>query len=127
MLVHIQNLDLWLHNIVDIYQTYEEVGYDPDKIIERFRTKGLMKPLQSDLQDEKFHKVASDLHDMDSNRGSWMNEDPNWQSLADRLQSTSAINVAAVSLSLRSASALVGAEALSDSPPVRLSPIFPVC
>ncbi|KAF9501355.1 hypothetical protein BDN71DRAFT_695471 [Pleurotus eryngii] len=117
VLVHIQNLDLWLPSIVDIYQTYEEVGYDPDKIIERFKTKGLMKPLQSDLQDENFHKVASDLRDMDNNRGSWMNEDPNWQSLADRLQSTSAINVAAVSLSLRSASAFVDAESLSDPPP----------
>ncbi|KAJ8696996.1 hypothetical protein PTI98_006813 [Pleurotus ostreatus] len=118
VLVHIQNLALWLPSIVDIYQTYEEVGYDPDKIIERFRTKGLMKPLQSDLQDENFHKVASDLHDIDNNRGSWMNEDPNWQSLADRLQSTSAVNVSVVSLSLRSASAFIGAEALSDSPPL---------
>lgn len=120
MLVHIQNLNQWLPSILDIYQTYEEAGYDPDQIIERFKTKGLMKPLQSDLQDENFHKVASDLHDVDGHRGSWMNEDPNWQSLADRLQSTSSINAAAVSVSVRGASAFVDVRALPDTPPVRL-------
>ncbi|KAJ8520443.1 hypothetical protein ONZ45_g2738 [Pleurotus djamor] len=87
VLAHIDNLNTWIPSITAIYQAYEEAGYDPEKIIERFKTKGLMKPLEQDLRDDSFRQAAVDLNEIDRNRGSWTNEDPNWEEIVNRLQS----------------------------------------
>ena len=44
-----------------------------------------MSPVQEDMKAETFYKAAQELHDMDVRRGSWNNEDPNWESTASAL------------------------------------------
>ncbi|THH34167.1 hypothetical protein EUX98_g49 [Antrodiella citrinella] len=90
-LAHIDNLYVWLPSIKEIYQTFEDLGYSDQKIIDRFKKRGVMKPLQEDLDAETLYKVASDLHDMDTQRGSWTNEDPNWRKTAASLEAASKV------------------------------------
>lgn len=74
-----------------MYQTFEDLGYSDQKIIDHFKKKGVMKPLQEDLDAETFYKVASDLRDMDTQRGSWTNEDPDWRETAASLDAASKV------------------------------------
>jgi len=85
VLTHIDNLTTWVPTIHVLYDSFEQTGYNKEAIIELLKTQGIMKPVQDDMKAETFYKAAQDLHDMDVRRGSWTNEDPNWESTASAL------------------------------------------
>ena len=85
MLNRIDNLTTWVPTIQSLYTSFELAGYNKDAIIELLRADGIMSPVQEDMKAETFYKAAQELHDMDVRRGSWMNEDPNWESTASSL------------------------------------------
>ncbi|KAL0945738.1 hypothetical protein HGRIS_014883 [Hohenbuehelia grisea] len=65
-----------------IYEAYEEVGYDKDKILAKFKNSHFLDSLKRETTKITYQSVGQELADMDSRRGSWTNEDPNWHSLA---------------------------------------------
>jgi len=85
VLNRIDNLTTWVPTIQSLYTSFELAGYNKDAIIELLRADGIMSPVQEDMKAETFYKAAQELHDMDVRRGSWMNEDPNWESTASAL------------------------------------------
>jgi len=85
VLNRIDNLTTWVPTIQSLYTSFELAGYNKDAIIELLRADGIMSPVQEDMKAETFYKAAQELHDMDVRRGSWMNEDPNWESTASSL------------------------------------------
>ncbi|KAF8871928.1 hypothetical protein BD779DRAFT_1574730 [Infundibulicybe gibba] len=84
---HLDNLYLWMPIIHEIYQSFEEAGYTEAQIIQRLKDRKFDEPIREDMKDDSYYNVARSLRSMDESRGSWVNEDPNWQSLANTLQS----------------------------------------
>jgi len=82
----IDNLKTWLPGIKDIYEGFEEAGYDQDEIIKIMKKKKkLFKPI-GEQQDETFYDVAKKLRAKDEEKGAWINEDPEWRELAEDLK-----------------------------------------
>ncbi|KAJ7813989.1 hypothetical protein B0H14DRAFT_2851492 [Mycena olivaceomarginata] len=65
-----------------VYQACEELGYDKDKILQKFKDKKFLDSLKTETSNITYYNAAQELADMDSRRGSWTNEDPDWRSLA---------------------------------------------
>jgi hypothetical protein len=74
-------------SIKAIYQAYEDMGYDKDKILEKFKDHNWLKSLQTESADITYKSVGQELADQDSRRSSWTNEDPDWHSIANDLDS----------------------------------------
>jgi len=97
VLTHLDNLYLWMPIFENVYLAFDKSGYTQDAIISLLQTTDLGKPVQADLKDETFYAIARDLRVMDEGRGSWINEDPNWEDLARRLQSQEPARSASIS------------------------------
>ncbi|KAF8871919.1 hypothetical protein BD779DRAFT_1453368 [Infundibulicybe gibba] len=87
IVAHLDNLLLWMPIIQEIYQVFEDAGYTEDQIIKKLKDKKLDEPVQEDMKDENYYNIARSLRDLDESRGSWVNEDPYWETLANTLQS----------------------------------------
>ncbi|KAF8884345.1 hypothetical protein BD779DRAFT_784506 [Infundibulicybe gibba] len=92
IVAHLDNLFLWMPIIHEIYQTFEEAGFTEEQIIKKLKDKKFNEPIQEDMKDENYYNIARSLRDLDESRGSWVNEDPNWQTLANMLQMLENIN-----------------------------------
>ena len=74
-----------LPTILTVYQAYEDLGYDKDKILQKFKDHTYIERLKSKTAAVTYTSVGQGLSDMDSSRHSWTNEDPDWRSLASSL------------------------------------------
>ncbi|KAF8878187.1 hypothetical protein BD779DRAFT_1676940 [Infundibulicybe gibba] len=92
IVAHLDNLFLWMPIIQEIYQFFEEAGFTEEQIIQKLKNKKFNEPIQQNMMDENYHNVARSLRDLDESRGSWVNEDPNWEKLANTLQTMEGIN-----------------------------------
>ena len=63
----------------------ESTGFSPDAIIDLLKNSGIAHSIQEDLKPETFYTAAQELNILDNRRGSWTNEDPNWESVAREL------------------------------------------
>lgn len=68
-----------------VYDACEAAGYRQDKILETFQSMDIIAQLQPAHSSITYASVGQELADMDVQRGSWTNEDPNWQALASVL------------------------------------------
>ncbi|KAH8822204.1 hypothetical protein DL96DRAFT_1748326 [Flagelloscypha sp. PMI_526] len=84
-------MDLLLQSLPAIravYEAFEEVGYDKEKILQKFKNGNWLKSLESDSKKITYHDAGQELYNMDVRRGSWMNEDPSWQGICSQLDSS---------------------------------------
>ena len=71
--------------ILTVYQAYEDLGYDKDKILQKFKDHTYIDKLKTDDAKVTYGSAGQELADQDSRRHSWTNEDPDWHSLAASL------------------------------------------
>ncbi|KAE9391812.1 hypothetical protein BT96DRAFT_979677 [Gymnopus androsaceus JB14] len=82
VVIHLENLKLWLPLVKNFYAQAESAGWDHDKIMGAIQALGLDKPDPATLKSDKWVSVLNDLKAMDSQARSWTDEDPNWDVLA---------------------------------------------
>ncbi|KAI0798224.1 hypothetical protein C8Q75DRAFT_40757 [Abortiporus biennis] len=83
-----EHLEKTLPTIQTIYQTYEDLGYNKEKILQKFKDHNWLKNLKSGAADITYMKVGQELLEMDSRRDSWTNEDLEWRPVAEILDRT---------------------------------------
>jgi hypothetical protein len=75
-------------SIKAVYQCYEDLGYDKDKILQKFKDHNWVQSLQTQTANITYNSVGQELSDQDSRRQSWTNEDPDWHSMANDLDAS---------------------------------------
>ncbi|KAI0798221.1 hypothetical protein C8Q75DRAFT_40655 [Abortiporus biennis] len=83
-----EQLEKTIPTIQTIYQTYEDLGYNKTKILKKFKDHNWLKNLKTRSSEITYMKVGQELAEMDSSRGSWINEDPDWHPVAENLDIT---------------------------------------
>lgn len=68
-----------------VYDTCASLGYNQDLIKQTFQSMDIIKDLQASQSDITYLSVAQQLDQMDGNRDSWTNEDPDVELLATTL------------------------------------------
>jgi hypothetical protein len=68
--------------IKELYRLFEEEGYNAEQILQKFKNKHPIKSLKTESAKITYNSVGQELADMDSRRGSWTNEDPDWHAIA---------------------------------------------
>ncbi|EMD39523.1 hypothetical protein CERSUDRAFT_111848 [Gelatoporia subvermispora B] len=91
LLDKLEAVNTWIVVLQSVYQVYEACDYDKDKIIEAMKQLDIARFMKEDQDKITYYSVAKGLSDMDSNRDSWRNEDPNWEELARALDTVNAM------------------------------------
>ncbi|KAF9224617.1 hypothetical protein BS17DRAFT_780164 [Gyrodon lividus] len=68
-----------------VYDAFEKAGYDKDKIMALLKDGHFLDSLQRETKKITYQATGQDMADMDSRRGSWTNEDPDWHSIVTSL------------------------------------------
>jgi hypothetical protein len=106
-----------LPSIKAVYECYDELGYDKDKILQKFKDHHWVQSLKAGSAEITYKSVGQELADQDSSQGSFTNEDPDWHSLADSLDAGLLANQALSNPPKYSDSALKAVEAWTGPPP----------
>jgi hypothetical protein len=83
--MHMEQLLVSLPGIKELYEAFESVGYDKDKILEKIKHGGYMDTTKEDVDKLTYVAAGNLLASMDHARGAWTNEDPDWYSIARAL------------------------------------------
>ncbi|KAI0798261.1 hypothetical protein C8Q75DRAFT_709460 [Abortiporus biennis] len=84
--VQMEELESTIPTIKAIYHTYEELGYDTNKIMEKFKDHTWLNSLRTGSSAITYRSVGEELSVMDYSRKSWTNEDTDWRAVATLLQ-----------------------------------------
>ncbi|KAH8797303.1 hypothetical protein DL96DRAFT_997975 [Flagelloscypha sp. PMI_526] len=116
-------MDLLLQSLPAIkvvYEAFEEANYDKEKILQKFKNGNWLKSLQGDSKKITYHDAGQELYNMDVRRRSWRNEDPNWQAICSKLDSST---VQLVSTAVLMSATAVASEARAATTSVALRSI----
>jgi hypothetical protein len=80
--MQMQNVEKCNPSIQLVYATFEEAGYDTDKITQRMKERKILDSLQKGQTRITYWSVGQELAHQDAGRGSWTNEDLSWQGIA---------------------------------------------
>ncbi|EAU82447.2 hypothetical protein CC1G_08198 [Coprinopsis cinerea okayama7 len=83
--MHMEQLLVSLPGIKELYEAFESVGYDKDKILEKIKHGGYMDTTKEVVDKLTYVAAGNLLASMDHARGAWTNEDPDWYSIARAL------------------------------------------
>ncbi|KAI0791760.1 hypothetical protein C8Q75DRAFT_715461 [Abortiporus biennis] len=99
------HLETTVPGIKFLYQTYEELGYNKEKILNKFKDRTCLEDFKAEVTMITYTTVGQELLEMDSRRDSWTNEDPECRPIAATLdralarESTSVVDKPAMLMS----------------------------